>query len=74
MSYTDPELSRTLWETFLCKAQRYRSLAGNDLRPAIDFEALGFTKEERTIDGYSRYWLEYVPSPSRMTPARRCRW
>ena len=70
VSYTDPELSRTLWETFLCKAQRYRSLAGNDLRPAIDFEALGFTKEERTIDGYSRYWLEYVPQSVKDDPSQ----
>ena len=70
VSYTDPELSRTLWETFLCKAQRYRSLAGNDLRPAIDFEALGFTKEERTIDGYSRYWLEYVPQSVKDEPSQ----
>ena len=68
VSYTNPELSATLWETFLCKAQRYRSLAGNDLRPAIDYEELGFTKEERTIDGYSRYWLEYVPQSVKDNP------
>ena len=68
VSYTDAELSRTIWETFLCKVQRYRSLAGNDLRPAMDLEALGFTKEERTIDGYSRYWIEYVPQSVKDNP------
>ena len=61
MAYDNAGFTEIAWETFLSKTQRYRSLAGNDLRPAFDAEALGITKEERTIDGYSRYWLEYVP-------------
>ena len=68
VSYDDAELSRTIWEDFLCKVQRYRSLDGNNLRPAFDPKALGFTKEERVIDGFSRYWLEYVPERVKQNP------
>lgn len=71
VDYGDQAFSRTVWETFLSQVQRYRSLAGNDLRPAMDFDALGFTTEERTIDGYPRYWLEYVPTSVRANPDRK---
>lgn len=70
VAYTDQTFTRMLWEDFLSTTQRYRSLAGNDLRPAMDLQALGFTKEERVVDGYPRYWLEYVPQVLRDHPER----
>jgi len=61
VSYYDQEFTRILWESFLSKTQRYRSLTGNDLRPAMDFDQVGIVRQDREIDGYPRYWLEFVP-------------
>ena len=62
VNYKDADFSRAMWTGFLKKVGRYNSLQGKDLRPEFDMEALGITREERTIDGYYRYWLEYVPA------------
>ena len=68
VSYTNCKFTHTMWEQFLCKATRFRSSDGNNLRPAIDFGALGFTKEWRVVDGFHRYWLEFVPKKVRENP------
>ena len=68
VNYKDADFSRVMWEKFLKKVGRYNSLQGKDLRPEFDMEALGITREERTIDGYLRYWLEYVPESVKNNP------
>ncbi|MDD6212833.1 MAG: PHB depolymerase family esterase [Clostridiales bacterium] len=68
VNYLDQNFARNMWENFLCKTMRYNSIQGKDLRPAVDFDALGITKEWRVIDGYHRYWLEYVPRKVKENP------
>ena len=68
-----PGAEQDLWETFLCKAQRYRSLAGNDLRPAIDLRRWALPR--RSGPSTVTPVLAGVCAQSvKDEPARRCRW
>jgi len=59
--YYDKALTNTLWSNFLSETARLNGIPLTTLRPQFDTQALGYEKVEQTVEGYSRYWLEYVP-------------
>ncbi len=64
----NPGRAAAVWK-FLSSVIRPVALANNDLRAARSTEDWGAVRRTLTIDGYSRYWIEFVPKQLRTTVA-----
>lgn len=62
----NPERVAVVWK-FLSSVIRPVALANGDLRAARSTEDWGATRRTIDVDGFERYWIEFVPSQLRTT-------